>query len=60
MKYLFDNKFNDIDIAITNNKKDIDLDVINRNQKTYKLLTLLPISQYFLDLSQAINNKNKK
>lgn len=36
MKYLVDDQFNNIDIVITNSGEDIDLDVININQKISK------------------------
>ena len=59
MKYLVNNQFDDISATITNSGEDIDLDVMNTNQKTSKLTTSIP-SQPIPDPSQAIDDKNKE
>ena len=41
IKLLVDNWFDDIGAAITNSGKDIDLDIINTNQKNFKFAMLL-------------------
>lgn len=35
-KNLVDNQFDDIAVAITKSWKEVDLDIINRNQKTFE------------------------
>ena len=42
MKHLFDDRFDDIGTAITNNGQDINLDVININRKILKPTTPIP------------------
>ena len=59
MKYLVDDQFDNMGVAITNNGEDIDLDVINTNQKISKPATFMPL-QPTPDHNQAINDENKK
>lgn len=44
MKYLVDDRFNDIGAAITNSGQDIDLVVMNTNRKILKPATPIPPS----------------
>lgn len=62
MKYLVDNKFNDIGAVITNSSKNIDLDIMNTNQKTPKH-EAIPISssiQFFPNSNQILDNENEE
>lgn len=49
IKYLINNQFDNIDVAITNNCQNINLDIININHKTLKSATfiLLSVSNFF-------------
>lgn len=51
----------DIDTVITNNGQDINLDIMNTNQKIPKPASLIPPSiQPISDLRQVLNNENEE
>ena len=61
MKHLVDDRFDDIGAAITNNSQDIDLNIINTNQKTPKPATFIsPSTQPISNLSQALDDENEE
>lgn len=65
MKYLVDDQFNDINVVITNNKKDINWNIINTNQKMSKPVilyhhNLLPTLVKLLIMTTEKKLKGKK
>lgn len=58
MKHLVDDQFDDIGAPITNSGQNIDLNVMNTNQKTPKPATsILPSIQSIFNPSQILDNK---
>ena len=60
MKLLVDDLFDDIVAAITNDGEDINLDVMNTNQKTSKFAMPLLLLQLFFDPNLAADNENEE
>ena len=60
IKYLVDDRFDDIGAAITNSGEDIDLDVMNTNRKTSNSATPLLPSQPLLNPSLDADNENEE
>ena len=60
MKLLVNDRLDDIGAAITNNGEDINLDVMNTNQKNSKSAMLLLLLQPFFDPNLVAANKNKE